>query len=505
MSNDPQDLIRQQIKDAREYNDKEENKKPQLEEFIYCTSQDIYVDRLTGTQMGPKGVDSSILKEHWETQENEKGEIKGVKPSLTIADPGKGLVVQSLAWWPGKPEILSNTTAGGLKMAHGRRAFNTYIEHRHPPKPQSASHELWVNHVKLLYPEPAVHNHFFDWAAACLRDPSRKINHCVMMSGFQGVGKDTILAPLRAATGDNTTAIGPEQLVQPYNGYMKCVLLTINELRSADTNFKASNLYESMKTLLAAPPDELEINDKYTKKITAKNVCRVIITTNDVNSMYIPDNDRRIFIMDSKVRAAPPKHGTPGVDYDPANFDEGSPLTEEYFNALWASILTEDSTESYQNGYQAVVEWLAERDLNQFNYNGHAPLTDAKSGVINSGAASRRSPLDEFLDDFLEDHAGLKVIFKNDLVEANQKLGGLDGAELVGRELTSSKRLHHLMRERGFEYHSSGVNGSYKRGSYRARIAYVVASVPPEERHAACKEAVTTRPLSFGKPGENGF
>ena len=55
-----------------------------------------------------------------------------------------------------------------------------------------------------------------------------------------------------------------------------------------------------LKPMIAAPPDTLPLNNKYMALRYVLNVMRVFITTNDWMAMYIPPEDRRMFIMHSQ-------------------------------------------------------------------------------------------------------------------------------------------------------------------------------------------------------------
>ena len=78
-----------------------------------------------------------------------------------------------------------------------------------------------------------------------------------MLGGSQGIGKDTILEPVKHAVGPwNVAEVSPQSLVGRFNGYVKSVILRVSEARDlGEVNRYA--FYEHMKTLTAAPPDVL--------------------------------------------------------------------------------------------------------------------------------------------------------------------------------------------------------------------------------------------------------
>jgi hypothetical protein len=91
-----------------------------------------------------------------------------------------------------------------------------------------------------------------------------------------------------------------------------------------------------MKTMLAAPPDVLRIDAKYTPQYYVLNVAAAIITTNHQHDgLYLPPNDRR--------------HYVAGTEVTSADFEKG------YWTDLWTW---------YRNGgFEDVVSYLAGYDL----------------------------------------------------------------------------------------------------------------------------------------------
>ena len=58
----------------------------------------------------------------------------------------------------------------------------------------------WLEHARYLYSEDEV-QHLIKWCAQRVQQPPIKINHGLVMGGEQGLGKDTLLEPLKQAVG----------------------------------------------------------------------------------------------------------------------------------------------------------------------------------------------------------------------------------------------------------------------------------------------------------------
>ena len=112
-----------------------------------------------------------------------------------------------------------------------------------------------------------------------MQRPAEKINHALLLGGAPGIGKDTILHPVRYAVGAwNFAEVTPVQLLGRFNGFIKSVILRINEARDlGEINRYA--FYEHCKPLTAAPPEVLRCDEKNIREYSVPNVVGVIITS----------------------------------------------------------------------------------------------------------------------------------------------------------------------------------------------------------------------------------
>jgi hypothetical protein len=125
-----------------------------------------------------------------------------------------------------------------------------------------------------------------------------KINHCIVLAGEPGIGKDTLLAPLVEGVGVwNFANINPSDLIANFTPYYETLLLRINEVQNLGNDLNRFKFYESSKTMLATPPDILMVNQKYMPRYPVFNVLNCIMTTNHaIDGLYLPANDRRYYV-----------------------------------------------------------------------------------------------------------------------------------------------------------------------------------------------------------------
>jgi Family of unknown function (DUF5906) len=201
--------------------------------------------------------------------------------------------------------------------------------------------------------------------------PQIKINHALVLGGEQGIGKDTILEPVKRAVGPwNCQEINPGSIMAPFNGYLKSVILRVSEARDLGEvdRFK---FYEHMKTITAAPPDVLRVNEKNLREHYVPNCAGVVITTNyKTDGIYLPRGDRRTYVAWSECQK--------------------DDFTEEYFNKLYAW---------YNNGGDRnVAAYLATLDISSFNAKAPPPKTAAYWAIVDSNVAPEEGELADVLD-----------------------------------------------------------------------------------------------------------
>jgi hypothetical protein len=222
--------------------------------------------------------------------------------------------------------------------------------------------------VHKVFPDDA--EHIIQYCAHRVQFPDEKINHGIVLGGEQGIGKDTLLEPLKMAVGPwNCQEVSPAQMLGQFNGYVKCVVLRVSEARDlGDVN--RIEFYEHMKTLLAAPPDMLRVNEKYLKEHHSLNVFGAVITTNHIDGIYLPPDDRRHYV-------------------------------------AWSTLKKEDFTTAYWDGLygwfagggnEIVAGYLASLDLSGFNGKAPPRKTPAWYEMVGMSAAPEDAEMHDAID-----------------------------------------------------------------------------------------------------------
>jgi hypothetical protein len=442
------------------------------EDYVYDKAQEAYWDTLDNTLHTDKAVDASIPLELWRVvvQEGDgagddapgtaprpgRGRPKTrrertVRPSVDIMRIENDQFVEGSTWWPGEAKIIRDwfIDKDGAYRSPGRRSFNQF---RAPPSMvgQASLAQPWISHVAKLWPTESEREFFFDYCAHMVQRPQEKCNAAVVLAGTQGIGKDAALVPVKAAVGVwNSKEVDPDDLFSAYRPWLQTLMLTVNEVRTSKDEFHASSMYNILKPLIAAPPDTLPLNDKYAKLRYVINVLRVFITTNEVHAMFIPEEDRRMFILHS---------------YLPQKWHEkeGDPL---YFARFFDWVGS--------GGAGHVAAWLRERDISRFNAKAPPPRTTGWDAVAGTWEAP-----DDAVARALERLGKPEVMFGQELLD-----GQFDDRDEIVSMMKSPRKIGHRMQRDGYllKKRPDGdrwtFRGEISGKTFRSRLAFVRSEV----------------------------
>ena len=397
-----------------------------IDEFVYDASKEIYWNIEDLSCYSAKSINALIPRSAWETdlvpgRNNSVRQVQ-IKPATSIARRDSGHCVECSAWWPGKDRIVNDVlvTSEGEKYMKGRRLLNTYQApvHRIQGNPAMATH--WVEHIKKLWPEDT--ELLLDYFAHTVQHPDIKINFGLVLVGAPGIGKDLALNPVRAAIGNhNCQEISPDAVASSFNGYVKSVLLVINEARPTDSDFKATDFYERLKPVLAAPPDWLLCNGKYKEQEHVRNLTRVVITTNDPLALFVPEDDRRLHFANSRL---------------PTTWEDS-----DYFYSL---------VKFYEAGGNAHVHsFLAARDISKFD----PKRKPAPNAAHRAATASWNQSVHDPLADVLDELGWPDVFFGGELL--GTEVAGFDHKDDMKLLLRSSRKIAVRMNSLGYEAQQS--------------------------------------------------
>lgn len=278
--------------------------------------------------------------------------------------------VDQMTWAPGAPMVLRDrlVSDGGWIDRPGCATFNLY----RPPVAIAGDADKadpWLEHLHRVYGDDAAH--IVAWCAHRAQRPGEKINHALVLGGGQGIGKDTLLEPVKYAVGPwNFVEVSPAHILGRFNGFVKSVILRISEARDLGDVDRFA-FYDHTKTLTAAPPDVLRCDEKNLREHSVMNVTGVILTSNHkTDGLYLPADDRRHFVAWSERTRE--------------EFDT------RYWTRLW---------NWYRDGgIGHVCAWLRQYDLSHFNPKAPPPKTAAFWDIADANRAPEDAQLADVID-----------------------------------------------------------------------------------------------------------
>ena len=243
-------------------------------------------------------------------------------------------------------------------------------------RPVAGDVSRWLTHLERLIPVDFEREHLLNVMAHKVQFPGHKINHAILMGGTHGSGKDTLFAPffwaLGGASKTNCSLVKNEDLTSQWGYALECEVMEIAELRQSEAKDRRS-LENTLKPIIAAPPELLPINRKGLHPYMALNRVLVVAFSNERAAITISTEDRRWFCL----------------------WAECDKLPEAEAVGLW---------NWYKNrgGFEAVAHYLATRDVSAFNPSAPPPMTEAKAIMTEQG----QSMAEAFIVDLIERKQG---------------------------------------------------------------------------------------------------
>ena len=362
--------------------------------------------------------------------------------------------VEQMTWAPGEPMLIKDRliSEGGWIPRNGVTCFNLY----RPPtiKPGIASEAWpWLDHVTKVFNGDAAH--IVKWLAHRVQRAADKINHALVLGGAQGIGKDTLLEPVKRAIGPwNFHEVSPQHMLGRFNGFVKSVILRVSEARDlGDVN--RFQFYDHSKSYTAAPPDVLRVDEKHLREYSIPNCLGVIITTNHkTDGIYLPADDRRHFIAWSN-------------------------LTKEQFEAdYWIKLWRWYDS----GGDRHAAAFLAELDLADFDPKAPPPKTQAFWEIVDAS----RAPEDAELADTIDMIGAPAALTLGQI--AGRAAGGF--AEWL-RDRKNARRIPHRLEACGYvAVRNDGAKDGLWKIDGRRQVIYAKAELSLRDRVRAAQNIV---------------
>ena len=278
--------------------------------------------------------------------------------------------------------------------------------------------DVWLQHAERMLPDKAEREHVFNVMAYKLQNPRVKINHAVLHGGNEGCGKDSLWAPfLWGVCGPNLRNRGlvDGKTINSRWGYaLESEVMILNELKEPEAAERRA-LANSLKPIIAAPPDTLTIERKGMHPYDMVNRVFVLAFTNHQVSITLETQDRRWFCVWSNA----PR------------------MTEDEGHALWRW---------YDDGGMArVAKWLWQRDVSAFNPKATPMTTEFKMRLIDKSRSMAETYIIEQIERSSPEFAVGVIASPVHRICSSLQSGSPNGTKIV------PAALYHALKEAGWE------------------------------------------------------
>lgn len=326
-----------------------------VENFLYYAPGNNFIYRPTQEFWIAAALDASV------SAVNEGGEL--IKASEFVK---KSNLITSMTNDPIIPTEVKkeyDCLQGIVVPSKGGALFNSY----RPPIVEIGDPEKvgrWLDHVNKVFYRPGDADQFLDYMAHRVQKPGEKPRFSLVLIGEQGTGKDTAIQMCAASIGEwNIANIEAKEVESSFNEFISKTLIVVSEVSNSEDMSKFT-FNERMKVLIAGTPDYMMVNPKYGVKYFVRLHNGVIITTNHINGLYIPADDRRYDVIHGASRSEM------GIETDEQR--------AEYFREFWSWF--------YQtNAASNIAGFLRARDISHFDPNTGQRKTEAHSMIVASG------------------------------------------------------------------------------------------------------------------------
>ena len=248
------------------------------------------------------------------------------------------------------------------------------------------------------------------WFAYPLQHPGKKLNTAVVIwSVIQGVGKSLLAETVGRLYGTHCKTISAQELHNQFNGWANQSLFIIGEENSGNDRRADANKLKQMIT-----GGTLFVNEKFRPAVECKNQMNFIFTSNHPDAFHLETTDRRFFVL--------------SVDK--------SPLSAEFYDKFVA-------WRNSESGLAALMHHLLNVDLTGFDPHGHAPVTRAKTEMVEHSKTELERWLNDALtDEYIDGTIGREIVTLDELVSLYHR----DTASSRTTTTAMSKALRRIVR-----------------------------------------------------------
>ena len=320
-----------------------------LDLLVYAAELDAFYNLATGAYYTQPALNRLYAHLPW-------GESKSAGKWLTSHYAAKK--GDNLTYLPGKPS--------GLVRFKGKPCFNLWrpTDATYVPGVTADDIAPYLELAAYLIPDERVLGHILDTFAFVIQHQDIKVNHCILLSGAHGIGKDTLFQPLIHGLGvHNVAQPSASEMHEKFtDALLSAKCLVYQEVQ----NFDKTEIENKLKPIIAAPPEELRLRLFGKGYALVPNRVFVIMMSNHRNALKISPGDRRYL----------------------AYWSPAEPRPQTFYRKFYDWLNA--------GGNDQIYSWLKDRDVSAYDPKAPAPLTEYKQEVIGMGLSDAEARIAEF-------------------------------------------------------------------------------------------------------------
>ncbi len=360
------------------YRPLDENLAIALQRYVYVENDGMVCDLAQGFMTHKMRAFQDSMAPFYEVKLGPKGGEVRSELSILWRQHPKRLTAASMQMRPDMPYPLFEE--------NGARHVNTYKPARHDATGGDAT--IGVRMIENLLPIPAERAFFLSWLSFKIRHPEVPGPAIIMVArDSYGTGRGSLIALMTDIFGetyvspvDFQTLVGQGTQSQYNEWQTDSLLVCVDEAKEAVSGLNSwqtrSNAYEHLKTVVDPATRKLHVKRKGVKNTKERTYASIFIATNHGDAFVIPENDRRIAVLEN-----------------------GPPMAGEYWTKF----------HEWRRNKANVAAFVAELltiDLAGYNPYLAPPMTAAKADMVEAGA----SELDRAMEHALTGLANTLVV-----------------------------------------------------------------------------------------------
>jgi len=249
---------------------------------------------------------------------------------------------------------------------NGRRLINTWSGFALTPMPGDVS--LWLDHADYLFPNPREREVVLDYLAFLCQQPMRKPAYFLCHRGSHRIGKDLFYRPVIEALGHKAAReVTIDQLLNGWGNYVLGLKLVIVTEVDKMQDKKVTN---ALKTWVAPTAGGIrQVNLKGGRIVEQRDAMGGVMMSNKRHCIAIEPGDKRYFVTDSWIE----------------------PREADYYKEI--------DTWLNHGGAGAVLDYLLNRDLGEFNPMQLPFMTEGAQEMVRSGRHDYEQDLEMLIEE----------------------------------------------------------------------------------------------------------